>query len=157
MGARRKHHTSGILHTRISRRALLRTGGRTLAGIAGILAAGRAPASWAARELSLLTAVNYAPTSDAKLDELGKRFSKQAGVNVRIDHLQSVQMPASPARERAPVRRKARRGGEWRRVPFMANLQGLPVVWCPASISQRGSESRRTTRGWGPAVRGERS
>jgi multiple sugar transport system substrate-binding protein len=94
MDARQTDHTSGILHTPINRRALLRTGGRTLAGIAGIVAAGRAPAGWAARELSLLTAVNYAPSSDVKLDELGKRFSKQAGVNVRIDHLQSVQMPA---------------------------------------------------------------
>jgi len=40
------------------RRAFLKTSGRALAGIAGILAAGRAPATWAARELSLLTAVN---------------------------------------------------------------------------------------------------
>jgi multiple sugar transport system substrate-binding protein len=52
----------------------------------------RAPARGAARELSLLTAVNYAPSSDVKLAELGKRFAKQAGVNVRVDHVQSVQM-----------------------------------------------------------------
>jgi multiple sugar transport system substrate-binding protein len=71
-----------------SRRAFV----RTAAGLAGILAAGRAPATWAAREISLLTAVNYAPASDAKLAELGKRFTKATGVNVRIDHIQSVQM-----------------------------------------------------------------
>ena len=65
---------------------------RGAAGIAGILAAGRAPAAWAAREISLLTAVNYAPASDAKLTELGKRYTKATGVNVRIDHIQSVQM-----------------------------------------------------------------
>jgi multiple sugar transport system substrate-binding protein len=70
-----------------SRRAFMRT-----AGLAGILAAGRAPAAWAAREVSLLTAVNYAPASDAKLAELGKRFTKATGVNVRFDHIQSVQM-----------------------------------------------------------------
>ncbi len=72
---------------------------RATAGLAGILAAGRPPASWAARELSLLTAVNYAPTSDAKLTELGKRFTKLTGVNVRVDHIQSVQMSAKLASE----------------------------------------------------------
>ncbi len=82
-----------------SRRAFITTGGRTLAGIAGILAAGRAPASWAARELNLLTAVNYAPASDTKLDELAKRFTKASGVTVRVDHIQSVQMPAKLAAE----------------------------------------------------------
>ena len=65
---------------------------RATAGLAGILAAGRAPAAWAAREISLLTAVNYAPASDVKLAELGKRFTKLTGTNVRVDHIQSVQM-----------------------------------------------------------------
>jgi multiple sugar transport system substrate-binding protein len=79
---------------RISRRGFLRTGGTALAGVlAG------APASWAARELGILTAVNYAPTSDVKLDELGRRFGKAAGVTVRINHVQSVQMPAKLSAE----------------------------------------------------------
>src|SRR5438046_3571989 len=89
----------GIHRRNSGRRAFLRTGGRAMAGVAGILAAGRAPASWAARELSLLTAVNYAPASDVKLAELAKRFTKASGVNVRIDHIQSVQMPAKPSAE----------------------------------------------------------
>ena len=42
---------------------------QAIIGAAGIL--GGAPASRAARELNILTAVNYAPSSDAKLDELG--------------------------------------------------------------------------------------
>jgi multiple sugar transport system substrate-binding protein len=83
--------------TRLDRRGFLRTAGQTLIGLGGVMAG--APASWAARELSLLTAVNYAPTSDVKLAELAKRFSKQAGVTVRVNHVQSVQMPAKLSAE----------------------------------------------------------
>src|SRR5262245_36535728 len=83
--------------TKLTRRGFLRTGGQVGLGLAGALAG--APPSWAARELSLLTAVNYAPTSDVKLAELGKRFAKAAGVSVRVDHVQSVQMPAKLAAE----------------------------------------------------------
>jgi multiple sugar transport system substrate-binding protein len=83
-----------MVERRISRRGFLRIGGTALAGVLGGV-----PASWAARELGILTAVNYAPTSDAKLDELGKRFGKAAGVNVRINHVQSVQMPAKLSAE----------------------------------------------------------
>lgn len=84
---------------KISRRAFVRTTGTAVAGLAGILMTGRPPAAWAAREVSLLTAVNYAPASDAKLAELGKRFTKATGVSVRIDHVQSVQMSAKLAAE----------------------------------------------------------
>jgi len=73
----------------LSRRAFVRA-----TGLAGILAAARPPAAWSARELTMLTAVNYAPTSDVKLAELGRRFTKATGVTVRMDHMQSVQMPA---------------------------------------------------------------
>ncbi len=81
----------------IDRRAFLRAGGT--AGLAGILAAGRPPAAFAARELAILTAVNYAPSSDVKLAELTKKWGKQAGVNVRVDHIQSVQMSGKLASE----------------------------------------------------------
>src|SRR5439155_667714 len=66
---------------RVKRRHFLRSSGRAIAGLAGLLA-GQPPAAWAARELSLLTAVNYAPTSDVKLAELGKRFAKLAGASL---------------------------------------------------------------------------
>jgi multiple sugar transport system substrate-binding protein len=79
----------------LSRRAFV----RSASGLAGILATGRAPAAWAAREVSLLTAVNYAPTSDAKLAELAKRYTKLTGVNVRVDSIQSVQMSAKLSAE----------------------------------------------------------
>jgi multiple sugar transport system substrate-binding protein len=82
---------------RVDRRGFLRVSGQAAIGIAGLL--GRPPASWAARDLSLLTAVNYAPSSDVKLADLGKRFGKAAGVNVRVDHIQSVQMPAKLSAE----------------------------------------------------------
>ena len=80
----------------ITRRTFART---AATGIAGILALRRPPAAWAARELTLLTAVNYAPTSDVKLAELGRRFTKATGVGVRTDHMQSVQMPAKLSAE----------------------------------------------------------
>jgi multiple sugar transport system substrate-binding protein len=82
---------------RVDRRGFLRTSGQAVIGAAGILAG--APASWAARELNILTAVNYAPSSDVKLDELGKRFAKLSGASVRINHVQSVQMPAKLSSE----------------------------------------------------------
>jgi multiple sugar transport system substrate-binding protein len=78
----------GIGQRGVERRAFLRTGGGALAAVL----AGGVPASGQTRELSLLTAVNYAPSSDVKLSEMAKRFGKQAGVNVRVDHIQSVQM-----------------------------------------------------------------
>jgi hypothetical protein len=78
----------------LSRRTFVR-----VSGLAGILAAARPPAAWAARELTLLTAVNYAPTSDVKLAELGRRFTKATGITVRTDHMQSVQMPAKLSAE----------------------------------------------------------
>src|SRR5213594_2675285 len=99
MSAIEQRRTLRTRHARMNRRRFLRTGGRAVAGLAGILAAGRAPAAWAARELAILTAVNYAPTSDAKLEELAKRYSKASGVTVRIDHIQSVQMSAKLSAE----------------------------------------------------------
>jgi multiple sugar transport system substrate-binding protein len=84
---------------KVSRRAFVRTTGRALAGLAGILAASRPPAARAARDLSILTPVNYAPASDEKFRELGQRFTKKTGINVRVDHIQSVQMPAKLSAE----------------------------------------------------------
>jgi multiple sugar transport system substrate-binding protein len=80
----------------MKRREALKLGA---AGLTGILASGRPPAAWAQRELAILTAVNYAPASDVKLAELAKKFAKQAGVNVKVDHVQSVQMSAKLSSE----------------------------------------------------------
>ena len=81
----------------VSRRGFLRTSGHVLVGATGIL--GRPPAGWAARQLGLLTAVNFAPASDAKLDELTKRFSKAAGVTVRSNKIQAMHVPAKLSAE----------------------------------------------------------
>ncbi len=109
----------------LSRRAFVRTTGHAAAGLAGILATGRPPAGWAAREISLLTAVNYAPASDVKLAELGKRFTKATGVSVRTDHIQSVQMSAKLAAELMSkgghdiVSLDAYVKGQWLGVPYL--------------------------------------
>src|SRR5881296_1067471 len=104
---------------RVGRRHFLRSSGRAIAGLAGLLA-GQPPAAWAARELSLLTAVNYAPTSDVKLAELGKRFAKLAGASVLVDVSDICTDLArkhgewySFAREHAYIR------GQWLAVPYL--------------------------------------
>ena len=94
-----RNGTRDVSSTTVSRRAFVRTTGRAAAGLAGILAANRPPAAWAAREVTVLTAVNYAPASDVKLAEQAKRFTQQTGINVRIDHIQSVQMSAKLSAE----------------------------------------------------------
>src|SRR5438094_550450 len=76
---------------RVGRRHFLRTSGRAIAGLAGLLA-GQPPAAWAARELSLLTAVR----SDSS------RAAHAAGGCPASN-------PASPAIARPLVRRKCRR------------------------------------------------
>ena len=70
---------------RVDRRGFLRAGGQAAVAAAGIL--GGAPASWAARELNILTAVNYAPTSDLKLAELVRRVETGDVKEVVIEYL----------------------------------------------------------------------
>jgi multiple sugar transport system substrate-binding protein len=81
----------------VSRRGFLRTSGQGLIAAAGIL--GRPPASWAVRQLGVLTAVNQAAAADAKLSELAKRFSKATGVTVRSNKIQGGHMPAKLSAE----------------------------------------------------------
>jgi multiple sugar transport system substrate-binding protein len=92
----RELRTSG---SGLSRRRFLET---TVGATAGLtwLALGRPPAVHAAtRTLTMLTPVNYVPPSDVKLKELADAFGKQANVEIRIDSLQSVKMPAKLAAE----------------------------------------------------------
>lgn len=56
-----------------------------MVGAAGIL--GRPPAGWAARQLGVLTAANFAPASDAKLDESAKPKAAMIWAETEIKRL----------------------------------------------------------------------
>src|SRR3989441_114912 len=79
-----------------SRRQFLATTG---AGLAGILTAGVPPARGQQREISYLCWNNFAPASDKKLAEVGKRFTKDTGIKIRIDHIAHAQQAAKYASE----------------------------------------------------------
>ena len=72
----------------VSRRQFL---GTTTAGLAGILATRTPPAVGQTREISYLCWNNFAPASDKKLAEIGKRFTKDTGIGIRIDHIAAAQ------------------------------------------------------------------
>jgi multiple sugar transport system substrate-binding protein len=71
----------------------------TTAGLAGILAAGVAPARGQQREISYLCWNNFAPASDKKLAEIGQRFTKDTGIKIKIDHIAAPQQAAKYASE----------------------------------------------------------
>src|SRR5881296_4625687 len=79
-----------------NRRQFLATTG---AGLAGILAAGVPPARGQQREISYLCWNNFAPASDKKLAEIGQRFTKDTGIKIKIDHINTEQQPAKYASE----------------------------------------------------------
>jgi multiple sugar transport system substrate-binding protein len=82
---------------RSSRRDFLAT--TSLAGLAGILAAGVPPARGQQREISYLAWNNFAPASDKKLAEIGQRFTKDTGIKLKIDHIAAPQQAAKYASE----------------------------------------------------------
>src|SRR6185295_5984140 len=71
----------------------------TGAGLVGILAAGIPPARGQQREISYLCWNNFAPLSDKKLSEIGKRFTKDTGIKIKIDHIAAPQQAAKYAAE----------------------------------------------------------
>src|SRR5213593_735643 len=81
----------------ITRRRFLTT--TTGAGLAGIFAAGIAPARGQQREISYLCWNNFAPLMDKKLDEIAVRFTKDTGIKIKIDHIAHPQQPAKYAAE----------------------------------------------------------
>ena len=89
-----------------SRRRFLTTTG----GLMGILAARIPPAQGQQRQISYLCWNNFAPASDKKLAEIGRRFTKDTGIGLRIDHIAAAQQAAStpPRCRRRPATTSSR-------------------------------------------------
>ena len=83
----------------LKRRAFLRVSAATTAGLAGLLLARTAPLMAQERELKLLTWSHFVPTSDAELKRQLEEFGALAGVNVRMDRVAHLQLPAIMASE----------------------------------------------------------
>jgi multiple sugar transport system substrate-binding protein len=86
---------------KIRRRQFLRAAAGTTAGMASWLALGKAPALGQTRELTFLSWNHFVPASDEELRRQAEAFSKQAGVNVRVDTIAHLQLPAKFAAEAA--------------------------------------------------------
>ncbi len=71
----------------------------TGAGLAGILATGIPPARAQQREITYLCWNNFAPLMDKKLAEIAVRFTKDTGIKIRVDHINTEQQPAKYASE----------------------------------------------------------
>jgi len=80
---------------RMTRRKFLAT--TSAVGAAALV--GRAPAFAQKRELSLLSNNHFVPAADDELRRQADLFSKQAGVNVKVDTIQGLQLPAKRAAE----------------------------------------------------------
>jgi len=68
----------------VTRREFLRTSAGASAGLAGILATGRAPAFAQGTRLALLQWSHFVPAADVLFDQQAREFGKQAGVEVAI-------------------------------------------------------------------------
>src|SRR5690242_12663182 len=92
-----------IAHPRDRRYAMRETTRRTflltstLAGATVVL--DRAPALAQKRELTLLSGNHFVPASDDELRRQAEAFGKQAGISVKVDTIQNLQMPAKRAAE----------------------------------------------------------
>lgn len=77
------------MSARVDRRQVLRTGALAAAG----LALGKAPAFAQKRTLTMLSFNSFFPASDEELRRQAEAFGKQAGVEVRVDTISSLQLP----------------------------------------------------------------
>lgn len=83
----------------LTRRSLLRSSAATATGLAGVLLAKTPPAMAQKQTLKLLTFSHFVPTSDEELKRQLEEFGKQAGVEVRMDRVAHLQLPAVKASE----------------------------------------------------------
>jgi multiple sugar transport system substrate-binding protein len=80
---------------RITRRKFL----AATSAVGAVALVGRAPAFAQKRELSLLSNNHFVPAADDELRRQADVFSKQAGVTVKVDTIQGLQLPAKRAAE----------------------------------------------------------
>ena len=83
----------------LSRRSFLRVGTGAVAGTASWVALGRAPALAQKRQLTVLSFNSFVPAADEELRRQAEVFGKQANIEVRVDTIQSTQLPAKLAAE----------------------------------------------------------
>jgi multiple sugar transport system substrate-binding protein len=83
----------------VSRRGFLQATAGGVAGLTGVLAFRQPPAMAQQRELSMLSWNHFVPASDDKLREQAAAFSKQRGVQVRVDTIAHLQIPSKLAAE----------------------------------------------------------
>ncbi|MFZ1061246.1 MAG: extracellular solute-binding protein [Candidatus Rokuibacteriota bacterium] len=83
----------------VSRRRFIATAAAGTAGLAGILASGRAPAFAQVRELRLLTWSHFIPASDRELKRQAEEWGQQTRTKVTIDTAPHLQLPAKKAAE----------------------------------------------------------
>src|SRR5215510_5945797 len=91
---RRSLRAQGVCMQRTLRRHFIRVASGGTAGMATWLALGKAPAFAQKRELTFLSWNHFVPASDDELRRQAKVFGKQAGVNVRVDTIAHLQLPA---------------------------------------------------------------
>jgi spermidine/putrescine-binding protein len=72
---------------------------RSAAGAGGALVLGRAPAFAQRRELTFLSGSHFVPASDDELRRQAEAFGKQAGITVKLDTIQGLQLPTKRAAE----------------------------------------------------------
>src|SRR5688572_33209473 len=89
----------GFTMSSLTRRSLLRSSAATATGLAGVLLARTPPAMAQKQTLKLLTFSHFVPTSDEELQRQLGEFGKQAGVEVRMDRVAHLQLPAVKACE----------------------------------------------------------
>ncbi len=84
---------------RVTRRQFLRTAGGGAAGLAGILATGKAPASAQTRELTFLTVASFVPDTDKELKRQFEEWGAKNKVKVRLDIIAHLQLASKKASE----------------------------------------------------------
>jgi ABC-type glycerol-3-phosphate transport system substrate-binding protein len=82
-----------------SRRRFLRTSVLASGGLAAALTLRRAPAYAQKRQLTILAWTHFVPDSDKEFDRQAAEWGKMTGVDVRVDHIAHLQLPAKRASE----------------------------------------------------------